>query len=83
MADASNQTAQIQGWIDRLQAGDESARAQLLSTAIARLERLTRKMLRSFPRVKRWEDTDLGELFKSLPRLFLAVLLSVLHGVHL
>ena len=44
--------------IDRLQAGDESARDELLAHASERLNRLTRKMLRDFPGVKRWEQTD-------------------------
>jgi RNA polymerase sigma-70 factor (ECF subfamily) len=54
----SNQTAQIQGWIERLQAGDESARNELINCARDRLTRLTRKMLKSYQRVKRWEETD-------------------------
>jgi RNA polymerase sigma-70 factor (ECF subfamily) len=58
MAARASQTAQIQGWIERLKAGDESARKELLACACARLERLTRKMLRSYPRVRRWEQTD-------------------------
>jgi RNA polymerase sigma-70 factor (ECF subfamily) len=58
MADASNQTVQVQGWLDRLKAGDESARKELLNCACERLTRLTRKMLKSYPRVKRWEETD-------------------------
>jgi RNA polymerase sigma-70 factor (ECF subfamily) len=62
MAASSNKTLQIQGWIDRLQAGDESAREGLLKCACERLERLTRKMLQSFPRVKRWEET--GDVFQ-------------------
>ena len=55
---ASNQTLQIEGLIDRLQAGDEAARQELLACAGQRLTRLTRKMLKGFPRVKRWEETD-------------------------
>jgi RNA polymerase sigma-70 factor (ECF subfamily) len=58
MADASNQTVQIQGWLDRLRAGDESARKELLNCACERLTRLTRKMLKGYPRLKRWEQTD-------------------------
>lgn len=54
----ATQTIQIQGWIERLQAGDESARKELLNCACERLTRLTRKMLKSYPRVKRWEETD-------------------------
>jgi RNA polymerase sigma factor (sigma-70 family) len=57
MADASSQTVQVQGWLDRLKAGDESARDELLNCACARLTRLTRKMLKSYPRLKRWEET--------------------------
>jgi RNA polymerase sigma-70 factor (ECF subfamily) len=63
MANVSNQTLQIQGWIDRLQAGDESARKALLNCACERLIRLTRKMLKSYQRVKRWEQTD--DVFQS------------------
>ncbi len=58
MAKSFKQTTQIQGWIDRLRAGDEAARKELLNCACERLTRLTRKMLRGFPRVKRWEQTD-------------------------
>jgi RNA polymerase sigma-70 factor (ECF subfamily) len=49
---------QIQGCIDRLRSGDESARDELLAHASERLTRLTRKMLRDFPGVHRWEQTD-------------------------
>lgn len=49
---------QIQGCIDRLRSGDESARDELLAHAAERLTRLTRKMLRDFPGVHRWEQTD-------------------------
>src|SRR5438105_2429510 len=50
-------TVKIQGCLQRLQAGDETARPQLLQVAYVRLERLARKMLRDYPRLKRWEDT--------------------------
>jgi RNA polymerase sigma factor (sigma-70 family) len=53
-----SQTQQIQGLLERLQAGDESARKELINSACERLTRLTRKMLRSYERVKRWEQTD-------------------------
>lgn len=58
MSDPSNQTLRIQGWIDRLQAGDESARKELINCACERLTRLTRKMLKSYPGVRRWAQTD-------------------------
>jgi RNA polymerase sigma-70 factor (ECF subfamily) len=53
-----NQSVAIEGWIQRLQAGDQQARKELLNCACDRLTRLTRKMLKSFGRVKRWEQTD-------------------------
>jgi hypothetical protein len=51
-------STQIQRCIDRLRAGDASARDELLARASARLTRLTRKMLGDFPGVHRWEETD-------------------------
>ncbi len=54
----SNRSTVIQGWLDRLRAGDDSARAVLLECAGDRLVRLARKMLKGFPRVRRWEQTD-------------------------
>ena len=53
-----HQTLEIQGCLDRLQAGDSAARDQLIKVACDRLERLTRKMLRSWQRVHRWEETQ-------------------------
>src|SRR5262249_12013271 len=38
--------------------GDESARKELLNCACARLLQLTRKMLKDYTRLKRWEQTD-------------------------
>jgi RNA polymerase sigma factor (sigma-70 family) len=50
-------TDAIQQWLDRLREGDPAAPDELLRWAHDRLERLTRIMLKSYPRVKRWEDT--------------------------
>jgi RNA polymerase sigma factor (sigma-70 family) len=58
MVDKLSTTAQLQLWIDRMQAGDESARDHLINCCCTRLLQLTRKMLRRYPRVKRWEQTD-------------------------
>ena len=58
MADACDQTLQIQLRLDRLRAGDDRARAELLSITCDRLTRLARKMLRGYPGVARWEQTD-------------------------
>jgi RNA polymerase sigma-70 factor (ECF subfamily) len=51
-------STQIQLCIDRVRAGDASARDELLRLASQRLVRLTRKMFRDFPGVHRWEQTD-------------------------
>jgi RNA polymerase sigma-70 factor (ECF subfamily) len=45
-------------YLDRMRAGDESAREELIAAAVRRLQRLASKMLRGFPNVKRWEDTQ-------------------------
>ncbi len=58
MTEPVSPTRQIQGWIDRLRGGDESAREELFKCAYGRLTQLTRKMLRGYGRVRRWEETD-------------------------
>ena len=58
MATPGDQTLQIQRCLDRLHAGDEAARQELIATACSRLERLTRKMLHGWERVHRWEETS-------------------------
>lgn len=58
MADPNHSSTQIQLRLDRLRAGDESARDELLTIACQRLSRLARKMLRGYPGVRRWEQTD-------------------------
>jgi RNA polymerase sigma-70 factor (ECF subfamily) len=51
-------TTVLQGYIDRLRAGDETARAALLECACDRLTRLAHRMLTGYPGVSRWEQTD-------------------------
>jgi RNA polymerase sigma-70 factor (ECF subfamily) len=58
MADGTDMTAEIQLRLDRLRSGDESARDELLDIARARFARLARRMLRGYPGVRRWEQTD-------------------------
>ena len=58
MADPLSQTLQIQGCLDKLRGGDEAARDELLGIACERLRRLTRKMIKGYPNVHRWEQTD-------------------------
>ncbi len=50
-------TVEIQHCLDRLRAGDLAARSRLLDRAGDRLRRLAHKMLRDYPRVRRWEET--------------------------
>src|SRR5436305_11969042 len=52
------ETTQILDWVERLRVGDDSAMGELLVHFEARLCKLTRKMLRTFPAVRRWEQTD-------------------------
>jgi RNA polymerase sigma factor (sigma-70 family) len=51
-------TARMHDYLDRLRAGDHEAADALLRATCGRLERLTRKMLKAFPNVQRWADTD-------------------------
>jgi RNA polymerase sigma-70 factor (ECF subfamily) len=72
MAAAPNDTTQLQACVNRLCAGDESARGDLLKFTAERLVRLTRKMLADNPRVRRWEET--GDVCqKAMIRLYRAL----------
>jgi RNA polymerase sigma-70 factor (ECF subfamily) len=51
-------SVQLQAYLDRVRAGDREAADALLRQVGARLERLAGTMLRGFPNVKRWADTD-------------------------
>jgi RNA polymerase sigma-70 factor (ECF subfamily) len=53
----SDSTTVVQAWIDCLRAGDAAARDELLASSCDRLNRLTRKMLKDYPGVRRWEET--------------------------
>jgi hypothetical protein len=46
------------GWLDLMRSGDQQARQRLIEHACERLRCLTRKMLRRYPKVHRWEETD-------------------------
>ena len=58
MADAPPLTLHVQTCLDRLRGGDQAARAELLGCACGRLRGLARKMLKGYPNVRRWEQTD-------------------------
>jgi RNA polymerase sigma factor (sigma-70 family) len=51
-------TVQLHAYVERLRAGDRGAADDFLRCVCGRLERLARGMLRSFPNVRRWADTD-------------------------
>jgi RNA polymerase sigma factor (sigma-70 family) len=52
-----SRSAYLQGCLDRLKQGDDTARRELLATAAHRLEQLTRSMLKHYARLRRWEQT--------------------------
>src|SRR5262249_52752595 len=54
----SPRTAQLHDWLTRMNAGDQRARDELLRSVTLRLEVLARRMLRRFPQLRRWEQTD-------------------------
>jgi RNA polymerase sigma-70 factor (ECF subfamily) len=54
----SVQSVQLRQWLERMRAGDLAARDDLLRALCGRLECLARKMLRRFPQVHRWAQTD-------------------------
>ena len=58
MTDRPVDTLNLRRWLDRIEAGDLAARDELLRGTCRRLERLARKMLRRFPGVRRWVQTD-------------------------
>jgi RNA polymerase sigma-70 factor (ECF subfamily) len=72
MADTSPSTARLEGWLQRMHAGDAAARDQLLEHVCDRLRRLTRKMLKGFPGVRRYAETD-DVLQNALMRLLRAL----------
>ena len=69
---ADDATTRLQRCLERLRAGDEGARQELLSGACERLRRLTGSMLRDYRRLKRWEQTD-DVLQGALLRLYRAL----------
>jgi RNA polymerase sigma factor (sigma-70 family) len=52
------QTTEAGDLLERLRAGDPSARASLIVLAQGRFAALARTMLRRYPHVRRWEETD-------------------------
>jgi RNA polymerase sigma-70 factor (ECF subfamily) len=57
MGEVNGHTAVLGRWLERLRQGDEAARHEVITHACVRLEALTRRMLRLYPRLRRWEQT--------------------------
>src|SRR5262245_13193854 len=72
MADPPVDTALLHYWLGRMRAGDAAAREEMLRGVCNRLERLAHRMLRRFPRVQRWVQTD-DVLQSALMRLLRAL----------
>jgi len=58
MQESLGHTAQLVGLLDLMRTGDQTARRRVVEHACERLRGLARKMLRRYPRVHRWEETD-------------------------
>jgi RNA polymerase sigma-70 factor (ECF subfamily) len=72
MADLSHETAKLQTWIERLHAGDIGARDRLIDHTYGRLQRLTRRTLKGYPRLKQFDDTG-DVLHNAVPQLLRAL----------
>jgi RNA polymerase sigma factor (sigma-70 family) len=55
--ETSSETEKLKELLSRLKAGDRQARGELVSHSYNQIERLTRKLLRNHPAVRRWEQT--------------------------
>lgn len=58
VSDPSTITQSVQKLLDRLRVGDETARDELLALPVERFRRMAHAVLRTSPRVHRWEETD-------------------------
>ena len=83
---ASGGHSDLQSVLDRARGGEDDGYEELISISSARLLKLTRKMFRAYPRLRRWEQTDdvyqravwrlyrsLGEVRPDSPRSFLGL----------
>ena len=56
--ESSFNTVQLQAYVEAVRVGDRTTTDEFLRRVSGRLERLARSMLRAFPNVGRWVDTD-------------------------
>jgi RNA polymerase sigma factor (sigma-70 family) len=75
MEEASWNTTQLQNHLRRLRAGDASARDDILKLTWTRLEESVNRMLKKFPKVRRWADRD--DVFQGTALRLLRALESV------
>jgi len=55
---SGNTTQFVSNQLDRLRQGDEGARGALIAGAAKRMQLLTQKMFRDYPRLERWTEAD-------------------------
>ena len=60
MVQSEGNTAQLQRLLDRAAEGNDDAHEELITKASERLLKLTRKMLRGYPHLRRWEHEGSG-----------------------
>jgi len=58
MADIEGAKTRISPALERLAAGDAAAREEVIAWAAERMQEIAHRMLRTFPAVNRWEQTD-------------------------
>jgi RNA polymerase sigma factor (sigma-70 family) len=67
MGEVNGHTAVLGRWLEQLRQGDQAAAAEarneVINHAAERLEALARRMLRHYPRLRRWEQT--GDVLQS------------------
>ena len=63
MSQPEGNTTQLQALLDLAAEGHDDAYGELIAKASDRLLKLTRKMLRNYPHLRRWEQTD--DVFQS------------------
>ena len=51
-------TSELHSLLDDFRRGDADARCRVIECATDRLRKLTRRMLRGYPKVRRWAETD-------------------------
>lgn len=68
MADSHLHTLQLKNWLERMQQGDQTAREEMLRGISFRMEKMARKMLNGFHRLRTMVETE-DVLSSSLMRL--------------